>query len=125
MGATEIGTGLCAFPARRGGSDAERRAALWLVGQLRAQGRTARLQTFWSRPNWALAHAWHALLGVGASVLIVSHAKLGGIVALIAVVSVAADAAGGRSLGRRLTPERASQDVVALGGDAPGGAPRL
>jgi hypothetical protein len=125
MTALETATDLCAFAGRRAGTDAERRAALWLAGELRARGREATVGTFWCRPNWALAHAWHALLGLAASVVIVSHPRIGGAIALVAVVSVAFDAAAGWSLGRRLTPERASQNVVARGADAEDGEARL
>jgi hypothetical protein len=120
MTAAETASDLGRFTGRRGGSDAERRAALWLSDRLRSQGRAATIETFWCRPNWALAHAWHAILGVGASVLIVSQPRIGGVLALVTVASIALDAATGHSLGRRLTPERASQDVVALD---PTGAP--
>jgi hypothetical protein len=113
MTAAEIASDLASFAGRRGGSDAERRAALWLSERLRSQGRATTIETFWCRPNWALAHAWHAVLGLGASVLIVSHAPIGGALALVTVASIAVDAVTGRSLGRRLTPERASQNVVA------------
>jgi len=114
MTAAKTAADLGSFTGRRGGSDAERRAGLWLSERLRSQGRVATIETFWCRPNWALAHAWHAILGLGASVLIVSHARIGGALALVAAVSIALDSATGRSLGRRLTPERASQNVVAL-----------
>jgi hypothetical protein len=105
--------GLCAHEQRGAGTDAERRAARWLEQQLRAGGRDARIETFWCRPNWALAHAWHALLALAGSLLAV-HAPLpGGALALAALLSTLADWLTGTSLGRRLTPERASQNVVA------------
>ena len=117
-------TQLCSFAGRRGGSDAERRASVWLRARLLEQGRPATVETFWSRPDWALAHSWHALFGVLASVVIVANARVGGALALLVLVSVAVDAVTGRSLGRRLTPERASQNIVALApADHPG--PRL
>jgi hypothetical protein len=125
MTAVEIATELSAQRHRRAGSEAERRAAAWLVAALRDRGRDASIETFWCRPNWALAHAWHAALGLAASVLVVSHARIGGAIALVAVISIAIDAATGRSLGRRLTPEHASQNVVARGGDPSDGRPRL
>jgi hypothetical protein len=125
MTAAETASGLCAFAGRRAGTDAERRAALWLAGELEGRGRSVTIETFWCRPNWALAHAWHALLGLAASVVIVSQPRIGGAIALVALVSLAFDAATGRSLGRRLTPERASQNVVALNRDDAGGVPRL
>jgi hypothetical protein len=125
MTALDTATELCAFADRRAGTDAERRAALWLVGELRARGRATTIETFWCRPNWALAHAWHALLGLAASVVIVSHPRIGGALALIALISIAFDAATGRSLGRRLTPEHASQNVVALDRVGDSDSPRL
>ena len=118
MSAAETASELCSFVGRRGGSDAERRAALWLSERLRGQGRAATIETFWCRPDWALTHAWHAVLGLAASVLIVSDPRIGGVLALVTVVSIALDATTGRSLGRRLTPERASQNVVTLDTEA-------
>lgn len=113
MGAAETLHGLLAFDRRGGGSDAERRAASWLRSELGASRvRETRIETFWCRPNTALAHAWHVGLGLGGSLLTVASPRLGGLLILIALVSTVADAALGTSLGRRLTPERASQNVV-------------
>ena len=112
MSAAETAAGLTAFAARGAGTDAERRAAHWLARQVRASRRQVRLETFWCRPNWALAHAWHCLLATVGSLLMVAHATLGGAIVLVALLSVLADGFTGRSLGRRLTPERASQNVV-------------
>jgi hypothetical protein len=110
----EIVEGLTAHERRGGGSDAERRAALWLAARLREGGREALLETFWSRPNWAAAHAWHAALALAGSLLAVRHPRIGGALLLLALVSTALDGLAGVSLGRRLTPERASQNVIAL-----------
>jgi hypothetical protein len=125
MTAVQNASDLCSFTGRRGGSNAERRAALWLSDRLRSQGRAATIETFWCRPDWALAHAWHAAFGLAASLLIVSHARIGGALAIVTIVSIALDATTGRSLGRRLTPERASQNVVALDPAAAPDASRL
>jgi len=125
MTAAETASELCSFAGRRGGSDAERRAALWLSDRLRSQGRVATIETFWCRPDWARAHAWHAVLGLAASVLLVSNPRIGGVLALVTVVSIGVDATTGRSLGRRLTPECASQNVVALDAKARPDAIRL
>ena len=91
---------------------AERRAALWLCGELQAAGHDARLETFWCRPSWAFAHAWHVALGLAGSLVAVSHPSIGGAMILVAILAVIADALTGISPGRRLTPERASQNVV-------------
>ncbi len=103
---------LASFERRGAGTDAERRAARWLTRQLSSPQRDARLEPFWCRPNWALAHAWHSVLGLAGSLLAVSEPRVGGALVLVALLSLVADAIAGTSLGRRLTPERASQNVV-------------
>jgi hypothetical protein len=113
MRATEIIEGLSGFEQRGPGTDAERRAAKWLAQQIEAGGRTATVEPFWCRPNWALAHAWHAALGLAGSLVSVSSPRAGGALVLVALVSLIVDELTGRSLGRRLTFERASQNVTA------------
>lgn len=120
MPAVETASRLTQFEPRGGGSDAERRAAVWLAGEVSSGRRDAVLETFWHRPNWALAHAWHSLVAVAGSLLMVAHAKLGGALVLGALVSVIGDWLTGRSLGRRLTREHASQNVVSPAPDAAG-----
>jgi hypothetical protein len=120
MDAAQTVSALAAFEQRGAGSDAERRAALWLRGELRTRQRDATVETFWCRPNWALTHAWHVALAVAGSLVSVGSPKVGGALILVALVSLSVDALTGRSLGRRLTPERASQNVVSR---APGGPP--
>ncbi len=114
MNPLQTTAGLTAFEGRGPGTDAERRAARWLAAELQSADRDVRLEPFWCRPNWALAHAWHAALGLAGSLLAVSSPRVGGALVLIALLSVIADALTGRSLGRRLTFERASQNVVAM-----------
>jgi hypothetical protein len=108
---------LTGFAARGAGTDAERRAARWLCSELEATGRDARVEPFWCRPNWALAHAWHVLLALAGGLLSVSSAQIGGVLIVAALVSLLSDAFSGRSLGRLLTPERASQNVVSVAAD--------
>lgn len=103
---------LTAFERRGPGTDAERRAARWLAGELISQRQRVRIETFWCRPNWALAHAWHVALALVGSLLSPGHPTLGAILLGIALVSTVVDELVGTSLGRRLTPERASQNVV-------------
>lgn len=113
---------LAGFTNRGAGTDAERRAANWLASECAAGGREVELETFWCRPNWALAHLWHVGLAVLGS-LIALLSPIAGIALLaVALVSVTADAISGSSLGRRLTPERASQNVIAT--TAPEADPR-
>ena len=113
MDPVEIAAGLAGFDRRGAGSDAERRASLWLADRLRESGREVVVEPFWSRPNWALAHTWHVVLGLAGSLLSVHHARVGGALILVALLSLITDGLFGRSLGRRLTPERASQNIVA------------
>src|SRR5436309_10890327 len=103
---------LASFEGRGAGTDAERRAARWLTTELAKSKRDAWLEPFWSRPNWALTHAWHSAIGLAGSLLAVSEPPVGGALLVVALLSLLADAATGSSLGRRLTPERASQNVV-------------
>lgn len=111
--AAEIARSLSAFPDRGAGTDAERRAAVWVAEEIRRPGRReAILETFWSRPNWAMAHMWHTALGVAGSLVSVASPDVGAALLAAALVSVLADAVFGISPGRRLTPERASQNVV-------------
>jgi hypothetical protein len=107
------------FTGRGAGTDAERRAAAWLRRRLDAgtvggagSTRTARLEPFWCRPNWALAHSWHAGLGVVGSLVSRASPQIGAALVLAALLSVVVDALTGLSLGRLLSRERASQNVV-------------
>ena len=105
--------GLAAFERRGPGTDAERRAARWLAGELMAQRLRVRIETFWCRPNWAMAHAWHVALALVGSLLSPSNPTIGAILLAIALGSIVSDEITGFSLGRRLTPEHASQNVMA------------
>jgi hypothetical protein len=106
---------LARFERRGAGTDSERRAASWLAGEVETKSRAAGIEPFWCRPNWALAHAWHAGLGVAGSLVTEADAHVGGALILIALLSLIADAVTGVSLGRRLTREHASQNVVSEG----------
>ena len=112
MSTADTAAALAEFEGRGAGTNAERRAALWLASELRSARRQATVETFWCRPNWALAHAWHVILAVGGSLLTVASPKVGGAVILVALVSLVLDGLTGVSLGRRLSPEHASQNVV-------------
>jgi hypothetical protein len=104
---------LTTFERRGPGTDAERRASRWLVRELRSSGYHVDTEPFWCRPNWAPAHAWHVALALAGSLLSVSHPTIGTALLATALLSIASDAITGVSPGRRLTPERASQNVVA------------
>ncbi|HEX4280885.1 MAG TPA: M28 family peptidase [Solirubrobacteraceae bacterium] len=109
----ETTAGLTRFENRGPGTDAERRAGRWLAGELVASRHRVRIETFWCRPNWALAHAWHVALALAGSLLAVGHPTIGAVLLAIALISALADATVGVSPGRRLSPERASQNIIA------------
>jgi hypothetical protein len=112
MSAADTAAGLSGFARRGGGSDAERRAAGWLASQIETATREAELETFWCRPNWALANAWHLVVGIIGSLLSVSSPRVGGALVLVSLLLVLVDGLTERSPARRLTRERASQNVV-------------
>jgi hypothetical protein len=113
MQALDVTATLAAFERRGPGTDAERRAARKMAGDLTAAGYSVTSEPFWGRPNWALAHAWHVALALAGSLVSVSHPTIGAALLAAALLSVTADGLTGVSPGRRLTPERASQNVVA------------
>jgi hypothetical protein len=112
MAAAQIIAGLLAFPGRGAGTEAERRAARWLGDELTRAGPVSTTEAFWCRPNWALGHAWHLALGLAGSLIAVSSPLLGAGLILVALLSLTADALAGVSPGRRLTSERASQNII-------------
>jgi hypothetical protein len=109
------------FPERLPGSDAERRAARHLEARLRDLGRHAEIEPVDAWPNWPVAYAVHALLGIAGSVLAVSVAALGASLALAAALLTFLDASGIPTT-RRLLGRRASQNVVSWGDRAAPGA---
>src|SRR5258706_9054316 len=113
MRAVETVAGLEQFERRGAGSESERRAAEWLADRLAAAGREVVVEPFWCRPNWQLANMWHVGLAVAGSLVSVASAQAGALMLLAALVSILADTFIGVSPGRRLTSERASQNVVA------------
>jgi hypothetical protein len=108
----EIATRLASEKGRAAGSDAERRAARWLRDELRSSGREASLETVWVTPDWPLVHMLHCALATAGSVLSVWEpgAALGVLAAVL--VSMVGDLTGRAHLLRRLTPRRATQNVV-------------
>lgn len=112
MERVEIQRGLARFVGRAPGSDAERRAAVWLVGRLRASGRGAHLQTAWVRPRWPLVYAIHATLAITGTLLTAAVEPAVGLgVLVVALASMVLDPLG-VPIARLLTPRRATQNVV-------------
>jgi hypothetical protein len=115
---------LAAIGGRGAGTDAERRAAVWLEGDLRERGHDAWTDTFWVRPGWAFPVALAALLGAGGSLASVAWPLPGLIAAALAAVSLVLEGAGLTSPLRLLARRRATQNVVVLPA-APGDAVTL
>jgi len=113
MRAAQTASRLEEFQGRGAGTDAERRAARWLAAEIASGPRDPVIEPFWCRPSWALAHACHVALAIAGSLVAVASARVGGAMLLAALVFVILDELTGASPGRRLTPERASQNVVA------------
>jgi hypothetical protein len=108
-----IVTGLARLRPRGPGTDAERRAALWLSQVLREDlGREVQSETVWVRPQRAVVLALHALAGVAASVVAASEPAVGLGIAVAALLSWSLDQLGWLQLGRRLTPARATQNLI-------------
>ena len=102
-----------AFTGRGAGRDAERRAARWLTERCSAAGSEVVVETFWCRPDWALTALWHLGLGIAGSLMSLAAPVAGVAILALALVSILSDSLAGMSLGRRLTRERASQNVIA------------
>jgi hypothetical protein len=112
---------LSAVGRRAPGSDAERRAAAHVQGRRQELGREAELESIEVWPNWPLAYAILAALGVLGSVLSVSVPVVGVVLALLAFLLTFLDAAVLLPTLRRPLGRRASQNVVAWGDrDKPG-----
>jgi hypothetical protein len=113
MDPTELVQRLSAIPARVAGSDAERRAARLLARELRTIGRRPRVQTLWVRPSWPPVLALVAVLSVMGTIVSVDAPEVGVGLCAAAFLAFVADLAG-LPLLRRLTFERATQNVVSV-----------
>jgi hypothetical protein len=113
MDARDVVTRLSSFSGRAAGTDAERRAATWLRDELHARGEQVSFETVWVRPYWAATHALHAALAVAGSALSVPSPVAGVAVLGVALVSLLGDLSGWVFVVRRLTPRRATQNLVA------------
>jgi hypothetical protein len=114
-GRMEIIRGLCSFEERLTGTDAERRAANWLVERLRAQGRRAEIEPTYVHPQIALVIAAHCALAFGASLLAIAEPVAGFAIVLLTAISLYLDLNTRFYLLRRLFFRRASQNVTSAG----------
>jgi Peptidase family M28 len=112
MALGDVVTRVCAEANRAPGSDAERRVATGLRDHLRAAGRTAALEPVWVRAEWPATHALHAAAAVAGAAVSVWEPAIGLGVVLAALVSLTGDLTGRWYWVRRLTPRRATQNVV-------------
>lgn len=119
MDTSEVIRHLSGIRDRGAGGDGERRAAVWLRDTLRADGNRVDYETIWVRPNWPLTHALHAAFAVGAGILSVYDPALGLVVLVATLLSALGDISGLFFLVRRLTPRRATQNLV-VGRPRPG-----
>jgi hypothetical protein len=106
---------LVSFEGRGPGTKAERAAAEYLAGELKAIGRKAEIEPIRVRTAYHLTHALHALLGVVGSVVSVYVEPLGVAILLLAAVSMYLDLTARLHLLRRLMPRRPSQNVTSRG----------
>jgi hypothetical protein len=112
---------LVAVEGRAAGTDAERRASAHLVDRLQSLGRHAWTEPLWVNPGIAPTHLLHAGIAVLGGVVSVSQPTIGFLLLALALASTLLDLSGRAFLVRRLTPRRASQNVVSTeGGEKPG-----
>jgi hypothetical protein len=103
-------------------TDAERRRTTELAKQLEAAGRRTRTVTLWVRPAWWAVQALCATAGVLASVAAIGRPGLAFGIAVAALLLSLADVAGTSPL-RRLTPARATQNLVSTAPERRGSRP--
>jgi hypothetical protein len=103
---------LVEFDGRGPGTDAERRAAVHLKHRLEQLGRRAELEPIQVRPNYPAVFLILAILGIAGSVLSVQSAIAGFALLAAATLLALGELTGTIAPLRRLTPMRASQNVV-------------
>jgi hypothetical protein len=85
---------LVSFSGRGPGTAAEREAADYLAGELKALGRDVEVEPIGVRTAYHLTHALHAALGVVGSVVSVYVEPLGVAILLLAAISMYLDLTG-------------------------------
>jgi hypothetical protein len=106
---------LCSFKGRWPGTYAERRAAEWLVDQLRGAGRKAELEPTYVQPEYSLAIAIHVVLAIAGSLVALVSAPIGFAMVLLSAFSLYLDQNTRLYVLRSLLFRRASQNVVSPG----------
>lgn len=114
-GRRELIEKLCSFEGRWPGTDAERRAAGWLVERIRATGRRAEIEPTYVHPEYSLAIALHIVVAIAGSLVALVSGPAGFAIVLLAAVSLYLDQNTRFYILRRLLFRRASQNVVSPG----------
>jgi hypothetical protein len=114
-GRLELIRELCSFERRGAATDAERRAANFLVQRLERGGRRAYVEPTFVHPQWALVHAVHVGLGIAGSLIGIGNPAAGFALVLFAAASAYLDFNTRVYLVRRLFFRRGSQNVVSPG----------
>ena len=118
-GRRELIEKLCSFEGRWPGTDAERRAAHWLVERIRGMGRRVDLEPTYVHPEYSLAIALHIVLAIAGSLVALVSGPAGFAMVFLAAVSLYLDQNTRFYALRRMLFRRASQNVV-----SPGSNPR-
>ena len=106
---------LCSCKGRGPGTDAERRAANLLADRVRALGRRAEVEPFFTHPEYAIVHLIHAGIGVAGSIVATIQPAVGFSLVFLAAVSTYLDLNTRLYLVRSLLFRRVSQNVVSPG----------
>lgn len=102
---------VCSFQDRLAGTDAERRVAKALAGELGGAHRRVAIEPTYVHPQWAAVHALHCALAAVGSMLVALEVVAGFALVLLAAVSAYLDLSARHYLLRRLLFRRASQNV--------------
>jgi Peptidase family M28 len=102
---------ICGFEDRLAGTDAERRLANEVAGELETADRIAAVEPIWVQPQWAIVHLVHCLLALGGSVVASRDPVVGFAIVLATATSAYLDLSARWYLIRPLLFRRASQNV--------------
>jgi hypothetical protein len=108
---------LLGFSGRGPCTDAERRAAGWLHDELRRSGHSAWVETHWVRPQWPGSLLLACALGIAGALASTRVPVAGAVLAAVAALSLAMDAAGRPGVLRGVFARRATQNVLVVAPD--------
>lgn len=116
---------LCTFRARLAGTDAERRAAGAVAGELGGEGWRVDVEPTYVQPQWALVHLLHCAIAAIGSMIAALEPAVSFAIVLVTATSAYLDLSGRAYLLRRLLFRRASQNVHARAPGTPADYPRV